>query len=321
MAGYQTPGDSGSQRSAGTSVSWSRGAARRHRRLPRPRRDLPGHLRRAPLHPGGVLGRHTDPHRAADPHRLRRSGAPLLDRRPASVRPGVADFSSIVRTYSYTSPTYRSSYTPSFGSVVSGSTRRSSGYTPNIPRIRPVPYPAPAPVVTIPVPDPAPGAPPTTTVEQPPPPTPDPTPGPDARGVDQHRRRAAGDDDRADPDDLPDNAATNHSDRYRRVEPAGHDRHHGIVDGGRPDPPPAGRRPRRARRPPRARSEPGPRAASTSASPSTLRGREPVDVGEPKCDRSASPVAAGTDPAPGDRLGVDPGEQHSGRRTGGGTRP
>ena len=87
MAGYQIPGDSGSQRSAGTSDQLGRGAARRHRRLPRPRRDLPGHLRRPPVHPGGVLGRHADPHRAADPHRRRRPGAPLLDR-PRGARAG-----------------------------------------------------------------------------------------------------------------------------------------------------------------------------------------------------------------------------------------
>ena len=44
--------------------------------------------------------------------------------------------------------------------MIAGSSRTgSTGYQPNIPRIRPVPYPAPAPVVTIPVPDPAPDAP------------------------------------------------------------------------------------------------------------------------------------------------------------------
>ena len=56
------------------------GAARRRRGLPRPRRDLPGHLRRAAVHPGGVLGRHADPHRAVDPHRRRRPALPVLDR-------------------------------------------------------------------------------------------------------------------------------------------------------------------------------------------------------------------------------------------------
>ncbi len=56
------------------------GAARRHRRLPRPCGDLPRHVRRPALHPRSVLGRHPDPHRSADPDRLRRPGSPVLDR-------------------------------------------------------------------------------------------------------------------------------------------------------------------------------------------------------------------------------------------------
>ena len=79
QAGFTAPDNSGSQRAAGTPSRLGARATRRHRRLPRPRRHLPRHHRRHPLHPGSLLGRHTDPRRTAHPHRLRPRTAPLLE--------------------------------------------------------------------------------------------------------------------------------------------------------------------------------------------------------------------------------------------------
>ena len=171
MAGYQTPGDSSSQRAAGASISWAEA--------------LPGDIVGFPGHVAVYLGTY-----GGRPYILEASwvGTPIhivpltrtdFDDRvhrywtgPAVHAPGVADFSDIVRGYSGS---------PSAGSSGSGSSGSSSGssgsprtYVSNIPRISPMPYPAPVPQPPAPAPTPvvpetssAPPAP-TTTANPPP---------------------------------------------------------------------------------------------------------------------------------------------------------
>ncbi len=177
MAGYQTPGDSGSQRAAGASISWAEA--------------LPGDIVGFPGHVAVYLGTF-----GGRPYILEASwvGTPIhivpltrtdFDDRvhrywtgPAVKAPGVADFSAIVRGYSGWSSAGSNGYSSSGSS--SGTSRTPRTFLSNIPRIRPVPYPAPVPQAPAPEPPPAPeptpvapetssAAPARTTTENPPP--------------------------------------------------------------------------------------------------------------------------------------------------------
>ncbi len=147
MAGYQTPGDSGSQRSAGASISWSQA-------LPGDIVGFPGHVA---IYLGTFGGR---------PYILEASwvGTPIhivpltrtdFDDRvhrywagTAISAPRVADFSAIVRGGSAGTFT-----TLTGSSVFSPSTGGARTYVPNIPRILPRPAPAPVPQQPAPLPE------------------------------------------------------------------------------------------------------------------------------------------------------------------------
>ncbi len=149
MAGYQAPGDSGSQRAAGQTISWAQA--------------LPGDIVGFPGHVAVYLGTF-----GGRPYILEASwvGTPIhvvpLTRTDFDDRvhrywtgatvsaPKVADFSAIVQSYSgVPMVTYAAPDTGAPSSVLIGSTT----YTATIQRIRPRPWPAPvvsAPLVALP---------------------------------------------------------------------------------------------------------------------------------------------------------------------------
>ena len=158
MAGYQTPGDSGSQRSAGTSISWAEA-------LPGDIVGFPGHVA---IYLGTFGGR---------PYILEASwvGTPIhivpltrtdFDDRvhrywtgPAVRAPGVADFGAVVRGYTplMTGNSGTSIYSGWTGAGSSSGSTPQRIYSSTIPRLQPRPWPAPvtqtppAPVVQAPV--------------------------------------------------------------------------------------------------------------------------------------------------------------------------
>ncbi len=150
MAGYRTPGDSGAQRGAGQSISWSQA--------------LPGDIVGFPGHVAVYLGTF-----GGRPYILEASwvGTPIhvvpltrtdFDDRvhrywtgSAVSAPKVADFSAIVRSYSgVPMVTYSAPDSGSAGDVMIG----DGIYTATIQRIRPRPWPAPVPAAPITAPPP-----------------------------------------------------------------------------------------------------------------------------------------------------------------------
>ena len=172
MAGYRAPGDSGSQRAGGTSISWAQA-------MPGDIVGFPGHVA---IYLGTFGGR---------PYILEASwvGTPIhivpltrtdFDDRvhrfwtgPAISAPRVADFSAIVRSYAGPSGSFAAAST----SVPDVTGVRQRTYLPTVPRITPQPWPQPlmvapptAPAVVPPLDPvtqtPAPPAPPSTTTTE-----------------------------------------------------------------------------------------------------------------------------------------------------------
>ncbi len=169
MAGYQTPGDSGSQRAAGSSISWAEA--------------LPGDIVGFPGHVAVYLGTF-----GGRPYILEASwvGTPIhivpltrtdFDDRvhrywtgPAVKPPGVADFSAIVRGFPGSPSAGLGSGSSGSSNSRSGSTSSPRTYVTNVPRITPQPYPAPLPQAPAPAPvAPETNAPPAPTTANPPP--------------------------------------------------------------------------------------------------------------------------------------------------------